>query len=203
MSYIHCLLPRFNRAVGIAENVPYVARPGRRRERCRQKSRWPGRWNGVRHTGMTDMESHHPSSYRKPFKADAAAFGTGGAELTDEIDFDAMDERLGGEPAAPAESHVAQTGDSAEMVNMLDWLDGPEARVYFGRSFSLKLLALSWVFNPGKFEGKSLSEVAKERGVTVQCLSKYTSEVSRIYGERNASQKAHGKRWEKQLQRGR
>ena len=144
---------------------------------------------------MTDMESHHPSSYRKPFKADAAAFGTGGAELTDEIDFDAMDERLGGEPAAPAESHVAQTGDSAEMVNMLDWLDGPEARVYFGRSFSLELLALSWVFNPGKFEGKSLSEVAKERGVTVQCLSKYTSEVSRIYGERNASQKAHGKRW--------
>ena len=201
MSFTPCLLSR-----DFARHVLNASRPGRRRERRQQKSQRshrPGRWNGVRHTGMTDMESHHPSSYRKPFKADAAAFGTGGAELTDEIDFDAMDERLGGEPAAPAESTSRRPGIAKRWSTCwIGWMGQRRAFTSVGLSV-FRLLALSWVFNPGKFEGKSLSEVAKERGVTVQCLSKYTSEVSRIYGERNASQKAHGKRWEKQLQRGR
>ena len=135
--------------------------------------------------------------YRKPFKSDAAAFGAGGAELTDEIDFDAMDERLAGKSADAAVEHVAQTGDSEHIVNLMDWLEGPRAEAYFGRAFMLRLVALAWVSNPASFQGDSLSEIAQKKGVTVQALSKYAAEASRIFKLRNRSQETHGKRWEK------
>ena len=90
--------------------------------------------------------------------------------------------------------HVAQTGDSAEMVNMLDWFEGPKAEAYFGPTFALRLLALAWVTKPESFNGDSLSQIARKRGITVQALSRYTVLASRIFGLRNRSQEICRKR---------
>jgi len=82
-----------------------------------------------------------------------------------------------------------------QLSNMLVWFGSLKAAQYFGRNFTLRLLALSWVCNPAYHEGKSLSQLAREHGVSVQLLSRYCADASRIFAIRNRSQKTHGTRW--------
>jgi hypothetical protein len=78
-------------------------------------------------------------------------------------------------------------------------LSRPAAVKYFGRTFELHLVALSWVINPSRFGGRSLSDIASEYGVSKQLMSRYASKASRLYGIRNGGQRAHGSRWKKKL----
>ena len=108
-----------------------------------------------------------------------------------DFDFAALD---GSAPADAAPERLS---------NLLAWLSQPRAVRYFGRAFKFRLLVLAWTMNSAAFDGKSLSALATEQGITPQCLSRYAAEAARIFGFRNRSQVAHGSRWKKRLQRGR
>jgi hypothetical protein len=99
------------------------------------------------------------------------------------VDFDYA--ALDGEEAEP----TAQDADT--IGNLLAWLGGERATAYFGKAFSHRLLAMSWAADPAQFQGKSLSELARERGLTPAALSKYAAQASKVFGLRNRSQLTH------------
>ncbi len=105
-----------------------------------------------------------------------------------DFDYDAVDRVREPEPAG-----------ADQMANLLMWLARPKALRYFGRTFGLKLLALSWVINPAAHSGKSLSRLAREHHVSPQLLSRYAAQASRVFQVRNRSQRTHGTRWRQRL----
>jgi hypothetical protein len=111
---------------------------------------------------------------------------------TVDFDHEAVERAVDGEQGGDADPQ-----SNRELGNLLLLLTGRKAERYFKRGFSLRLLALSWVKYPASHGGKSLSQLAREHHVSVQLLSRYAAEASRIYGERNYSQKTHGTRWRK------
>ncbi len=90
----------------------------------------------------------------------------------------------------------AAPDERAEQLNrLLEWFTTPAALQYFGPTFERRIVALMWTVNPAVFEGKSLSMMARDMGVTKQALSHYSAEAARIFKIRNRSQIAHGGRW--------
>lgn len=67
------------------------------------------------------------------------------------------------------------------------------AAEYFGRAFALKMAVLDWMIRPADFGGISLSELARRNGVSPAMMSKYASQVSRLTGIRNRSQRTSRK----------
>lgn len=96
---------------------------------------------------------------------------------------------------------VSEATEADALRNTLEWFGSPAATRYFGRAFSRRLVALAWTLRPECFDGKSLSALAKSRKISKQALSKYSAQASRIFGIRNGSQRAHGRRWKRQRQR--
>jgi hypothetical protein len=99
---------------------------------------------------------------------------------TVDFDYDALD----GEAPEP-------TGTDDTIGNLLAWLGGDRATAYFGKAFSHRLTALSWAADPAQFQGRSLSDLARERGLTPAALSKYAAQASKVFGLRNRSQLTH------------
>ena len=120
------------------------------------------------------------------------------------FDFDAIDARLAGEdqlssddtcePQTPAGPDPEERDLSLELANLQAWLGSPAAVEYFGSAFNHRMLALIWATAPESYGGKSLSALARERGITPAALSKYAAEASRIFGLKNRSQRAHDSR---------
>jgi len=108
------------------------------------------------------------------------------------FDYDAVARAVDGEPDTAGDLAGVRQRSLARLMMLFA---APKARRYFGRAFTLRLLALSWAMNPAAHSGKSLSQLARDHKATPQQLSRYAADASRIFGVRNRSQKAHGTRW--------
>lgn len=131
MSYTPRLLSR-----DFARHVLNASHPGRRREPSQQKSRWPARWNGVRHTVMTEMGA---TPFNESFKSKHVAPACGQDGATD-FDWNAVD------GAVDTQSATEQGAERREiMARFVQWLasDGASA-LEIGR----RVLAIEHIRNP-------------------------------------------------------
>jgi hypothetical protein len=67
-----------------------------------------------------------------------------------------------------------------------------------GDAFSgRRLIALAWVINPNRFNGRSVASIARDIGISAPLLQKLTGEVSRTFGVRNRGQQHSNGNWKK------
>jgi transposase-like protein len=104
-----------------------------------------------------------------------------GHQLSDEtqrnefLDFAAMDERLGlSDPSTqdqPVLDRAAIEGDGLGVI--LEWVTQPRSL----KSVGGRVVALAACLRPGQFSGDTITDVARQYGVTKQTLNKYYSKV--------------------------
>lgn len=98
-------------------------------------------------------------------------------------------ERLLGEAGNLQESDRELLGDVLHRI--IAWMvASPPGKIRLN-PIGRKIVALAWVLNPGFFDGKSLSQIARESGLDRRRLSDHAAEVSRHFKIRRHGQ-SHG-----------
>jgi hypothetical protein len=108
-----------------------------------------------------------------------------------EFDYSRLDGLL--EEPAQAIEH-ARLGEAVK--RLIAWLVRhnnmrPDSPATFGK----RIIGLTWVAFPEVFQGRSMSSLARDCGVTPMCLSNYAVEATQRFGIRNRWQ-AHGRNGE-------
>ena len=119
------------------------------------------------------------TAFNENYKAPHVAPECGNDGATDDF-YDRLDERMG---------EIGPDVRETEFLHrLLIWLLPKARNRRSTEAMGYKLLSAMWVIDPGFFDGKSISQIAREIGLAPSTLANFTGDFSREFGIVNRGQ---------------